>query len=72
MVSSIQVSEQLLSELKKRKLHDRESYEEVINDLLEDCKELSAETKKELEKARSEYKAGKVYPISQVRKEMGL
>jgi hypothetical protein len=72
MATSIQVSENLLSELKKRKLHDRESYEEVISDLLEDAKELSEETKNELEKSRQEYREGKVYTLSQVKKELGI
>jgi len=72
MVTSIQVSESLLEELKKRKLHDRESYEEVIVDLLEDTLELSEETKRDMEKAREEYRAGKVHTLSQVKKEAGL
>lgn len=72
MVSSIQVSEALLAELKRRKLHDRESYEAVISDLLEDCSELSLEAKRDLAKSRAEYKAGRVRPLSEVRKELGI
>lgn len=47
MVTTIQISEKLQEKLKKRKLYDNESYEEVIWDLLEDSMELSEETKKE-------------------------
>ena len=72
MATSIQVSESLLSELKRRKMHERESYEEVIIDLLEDTKELSEETKRDLARSRQEYKEGKVYPLSQVKKELGI
>jgi hypothetical protein len=72
MVTSIQVTKELLEELKLRKLHDSESYEEVIMDLLEDSKELSEETKADLAKARTEYKEGKVSSLAQVKKEMGL
>jgi|WetSurMetagenome_2_1015567.scaffolds.fasta_scaffold139280_4 hypothetical protein len=72
MVSSIQVSESLLEELKRRKLHDRESYEEVIMDLIEDTKELTEETRNDIERARLEYAKGLVRPLRDVKKELGL
>lgn len=72
MATTIQVSEQLLSTLKNRKQYDKESYEEVIWDVLEDAMELSEETKKEIETARAEIKAGKFYTHEQVKKRLGL
>lgn len=72
MVTTIQVSEQLVETLKKRKLYDKESYEEVIWDLVEDTMELNEETKKQIEKAREEYKKGKFYTHEQVKKKLGL
>jgi hypothetical protein len=72
MVSSIQVSESLLEELKRRKLHDRESYEEVIMDLIDDTKELTEETRKEIELSRLEYAKGMVRPLREIKKELGL
>jgi predicted nucleic-acid-binding protein len=71
-VTSIQVSPQLLKELKARKLHDRETYEEVIEDLLEDTLELNAETKTRIAEARAEYKAGKVISFEDIKKKHGL
>jgi hypothetical protein len=50
----------------------RESYEEVIESLLEDTMEISEETKKELERARREVKSGKVKPLSKIKKELKL
>ena len=47
MATTISVSQELLSKLKERKMYDKESYEEVIWDALEDSMELSKETKKE-------------------------
>jgi RNA polymerase-interacting CarD/CdnL/TRCF family regulator len=71
-MTTIQVSNALQNELIKRKLFDRETYEEVIWDLIEDTKELNDQTKRDIEKARDEIKAGKVHTIAQVKKELGL
>jgi predicted transcriptional regulator len=72
MVTTIQVSEDLVSTLKKRKQYDKESYEEVIWNLVEDTMELNEETKKEVELARKEVKTGKFYTHEQVKKRLGL
>jgi hypothetical protein len=72
MVTTIQISERLQEQLKKRKMYDNESYEDVIMDLLEDSMELSDETKKEIETARVEIKAGKYKTLSEVKKDLGL
>ena len=72
MATTIQVSEDLREELSKRKLFDRESYEEVIWDLLEDSMELSEETKRDLEEARKEIKEGKFITHEEIKKKFGL
>lgn len=72
MATTIQVSEQLLDTIRKRKLYDRESYEEVLWDLLEDSIELGEEAKKEIEQARADIKAGRFYTHEQVKKKLGL
>ena len=71
-MTTIQVSNVLHNELINRKLFDRETYEEVIWDLIEDTRELNDQTKRDIEKARDEIKAGKVHTLAQVRKELGL
>ena len=71
-MTTIQVSNVLHNELIKRKLFDRETYEEVIWDLIEDTRELNDQTKRDIEKARDEIKAGNVHTLAQVKKEMGL
>lgn len=70
--TTIQISEELQEILSKRKLYDRETYEEVIFDLIEDTMELNEQTKKEIEQARKEIKEGKTSTLSQVTKELGL
>lgn len=72
MATTIQVSEQLVEALKKRKQYDKESYEEIIWDLVEDSMELNEETKKEIEQARTDIKSGKFYTHEQVKKKLGL
>ncbi len=72
MPTTIQVSEKLQKELAKRKMYDRESYEEVIWDLMEDTLALDEETKKEISQARQEIKEGKYHTMDEVKKELGL
>jgi len=72
MATSIQISENLQKELIKRKFFDKETYEEVIWDLVEDSRELSEETKKEIDLARAEIKEGRSHSLAEVKKELGL
>ena len=72
MATTISISQELLSKLKERKLYDKESYEEVIWDALEDSMELSAETKKRIELAEKDIQEGRVYSLEEVKKELSL
>ena len=68
MVTTIQVSEELLDELKIRKISDKESYEEIIWDLIEDRLEFSEQTKKNLLQSEKEIKEGKTVSIEEIKK----
>ena len=72
MDTTIQISKRLQKELLKRKFFNKETYEEVIWDMIEDNEELNAQTKKELAESRAEIKAGNVHTLSKVKKELGL
>jgi len=72
MDTTIQISKRLQKELLKRKFFDKETYEEIIWDMIEDNEELNAQTKKELAESRAEIKAGKVHTLGKVKKELGL
>jgi hypothetical protein len=72
MVTSIQISEELQKKLISRKFFKKETYEEVIWDLVEDSQELSEQTKREIAQARAEIEAGKSHTLAQVKKELGL
>jgi len=70
--TTIQVSQELVEELKKRKLYHKESYEEVIWDLVEDSMELSEETKRNIAQAEKEVREGKTVPLEEIKKRFGL
>ena len=68
MATTIQISKNLLETLKKRKINLKESYEEIIWDLLEDTMELSEETKRNIAEAREEYKRGETISLAKIKK----
>ena len=65
---TIQISQDLQQELNKRKLFDKETYEELIWNVIEDTKELSEQTKKDIIKARKEIAEGKFITLSDLKK----
>ena len=72
MVTTIQVSKDLLTKLKKLKLSEKESYENVIWDLVEDREEISEETKRKIERAEEDIKHGRVHKWEDVKKELNI
>ena len=72
MATTIQVSEDLLNELKNRKQYSKESYEKVIWDLLEDSMELSEETKRHIKKSEEQIKKGETLTLEEVEEKLGL
>lgn len=66
MVTSIQISEQLKDALKQRKMYDKETYEEIIWDLLEDQMELKSEVLESIEQGLKEYEEGKFFTSDEV------
>ena len=69
METTIQISRNLLEELKKRKIHTKESYEGIIWDLLEDTMELSEETKQAIAIGRKHIQEGKVISFEDLKRE---
>ena len=72
MATTIQISSVLQEELNKRKFFDRETYEEIIWDMIEDTIEINEATKRELAEARQEIKAGKFHTFEQIKKELRI
>ncbi|MEK6889200.1 MAG: hypothetical protein AABW80_03785 [Nanoarchaeota archaeon] len=72
MVTSIQISEKLQEALAIRKLNDRESYEDIIWDLIDDDLELSEEDKRDIEKSKEDIKKRRVHRWEDVKKELNI
>jgi len=72
MDTTIQISKELLGKLKMMKLHEKESYEELIWDLIEDRMELSEETKRDIAKAEKDVRQGRIHKWEDVKKELGI
>lgn len=72
MVTTIQISQELKNKLAIRKQSEKDSYEDVIWDLLEDTMELSEQTKKEIATARKEFKQGKYTTHAQLKKDLEI
>jgi len=67
MGTTVQISKELLEKLKMMKMHSKESYENIIWDLIEDRMELSEETKRNIAEAEKEIKSGKTVPFGEIK-----
>jgi len=76
MVTSIQLENKTKSKLDKMKVLPKESYDDVVNRLINVAEDdegvLSERTIKDLEKALAQVKSGKLLSHSQVKRKHGL
>ena len=72
MVTTIQVSGNLLNKLKGVKISNTESYENVIWDLVEDRMELSEETKENIKISEEQIARGEVAKWEDVKAELDI
>ena len=72
MVTTIQISQDLLEKLKLMKVHEKESYEDLIWDLLEDRIELSEETKRNIAEAEKDIREGRIIPLEEIKKRLNI
>ena len=70
--TTIQITRDLLKDLKSRKMYDKESYEDIIRDLLEDTMELSEQTLANIRRSEADIKAGRVHSLEEIEKRLGL
>ncbi len=68
MSTTIQVSDKVKTILDRMKMFERETYNKIIERMIEDDLELNERTKKEIEEARK----GKSIPHIEVKKMLGL
>ena len=72
MSTTIQISNNVKQILDRMKLFNRDTYNEVIERMLEDNLELNERTKKEILEARKEIARGKFMTHEEVKKKLGL
>ena len=72
MDTTIQISSELLERLKNMKMNNKESYENIIWDLIEDRLEFSETTKKNIERSQKEIKEGKTISLESLKRKVGV
>jgi predicted transcriptional regulator len=72
MATTIKISEEMRDYLNELKLHPRETYNDILERVFEDMRELNEKTKREIKKAIKEIKDGKYKTHEEVGKELGF
>ena len=72
MDTTIQISNELLERLRSMKMNNKESYENIIWDLIEDRLEFSEATKKNIEKSQKEINEGKIISLENLKRKAGV
>ena len=72
MATTIQISNNVKNVLDKMRLVQRESYNDVLEFMIEDNLELNQKTKLEIEKARGRIKSGKKISHQDALKSLGI
>ena len=72
MSTTIQISDNVKSVLDGMKMIGRETYNDIIERMIEDDLELNEKTKTEIEEARKRIKSGKFITQEEAKKRLGL
>jgi predicted transcriptional regulator len=72
MTTTIQVEDNVRDTLANLKIHTRETYNDVLERLIEDFQELNEETKKEIQKAIKDFESGNYKTHAEAKKVLGL
>lgn len=70
--TSIRISKQILELLKSMKTYPKESYDEVIWELIEPNLELNDATKQNIEESIREYEKGEYFTLEEIEEKYGL
>ncbi len=72
METTIKISSDVKGMLDKFKMHERETYNDIIEIMIEDHLELNEKTKKEIEEARKGIRKGEFYSQEEVERILGI
>lgn len=70
--TTIQIKQSTKEALERMKIYKRETYNEVLERLIEEVQELSEETKKEIELARKAIEEGRYVTHEKLKEELGF
>ncbi|MHA1111583.1 MAG: DUF7557 family protein [Promethearchaeota archaeon] len=70
--TTIQIKKKLKKKLDQLKVSKRDTYNQVIEDLVEDTFELTEQAKNDLQEAVEDVKQGRVISHEDVKKELGI
>lgn len=70
--TTIQISNEVKTFLDRMKIFERETYNEILMNMIEDNMRINEKTRKELDEARKEIKLGKTISHEEVKKRLGL
>jgi len=72
MTTTIQVDDNIRDVLANLKIHTRETYNDVLERLIEDLQELNEDTKKEILRAIQDFESGNYKTHAEAKKALGL
>ncbi len=72
MVTTIQLKETTKDKLDRMKLYRQETYNDVLERLIEDVSDLNLKTREELESAIKDIESGKWVSLEKLAKELGF
>lgn len=72
MATTIQISDKVKAFLDSMRLLERESYNDVIEFMIEDNMEMNEKTKLDIEEARVDMKAGRTISHEEMKRRLGL
>lgn len=70
--TTIQINRSVREILNNMRIHSRETYNDILERLIEDSQEVNEDTKKRIQKAVKEIEIGKYKSHAQLQKEMGF
>jgi hypothetical protein len=71
-ITTIQIRRKTKQKLDELRLSERETYNDIIENLIEDSAELSEQTIKEIEEARIQVQRGERVSLADAKRELGL
>jgi len=72
MPTTIQISDNVKKTLDRMKMLERETYNDIIERMIEDDLEINEQTKKDIEEAKKRIKTGRFVSHEEVKRRLGI